>query len=59
MLKNTKHLTRSLSGALTALALAGSSGNVFAGKDSYTLQGTCAFLPADRAGRGFSLRVDY
>jgi len=49
MTGKTRHLTRSLGITLTALALAGSSGSVFAKDDSYMLQGTCAFLPADRA----------
>ena len=50
MLKNTKHLTKSLSGTIVALALAGGSTIHAKPKgDSYTLQGTCAFLPADRA----------
>jgi len=45
----SRQITRSLAITLTALALAGSSGAVFAKDDSYTLKGTCAFLPADRA----------
>ena len=51
MLKNTRHLTKSLSGTFIALALAGGAGTLLADPrgDSYTLQGTCAFLPADRA----------
>jgi len=49
MLNNTQHLTRSLSVSFAALVLAGSSASVFAKDESYTLQGTCAFLPADRA----------
>jgi len=52
MLKIPEYLSKPLPVSLVALALAGSSGSVVAGKDSYTLQGTCAtcaFLPADRA----------
>ncbi len=49
MSKITNYLTKPLPGTLVALALASGSNSVFAGKDSYTLQGTCAFLPADRA----------
>jgi ABC-type molybdate transport system substrate-binding protein len=51
MFKNTRHLTKSLSGAFVALTIAGGAGIVTAAPagDSYTLQGTCAFLPADRA----------
>jgi len=44
----SRQITRPLAITLTALALAGSCA-VFAKDDSYTLQGTCAFLPADRA----------
>jgi hypothetical protein len=62
MIKNTKHMTKTLSAAIAALAIAGGTsavhakgGNGYAhgygyGKPtSYTLQGPCAFLPADRA----------
>jgi ABC-type molybdate transport system substrate-binding protein len=49
MSKITKYISSPLPATLLALVLAGSSGSVLAGKDSYTLQGTCAFLPADRA----------
>lgn len=49
MTHNNRHSHRSVALTLAVLAMAGGSGNVFAGKDYYTLQGTCAFLPADRA----------
>jgi ABC-type molybdate transport system substrate-binding protein len=51
MIKNTQLFTRTLLGGLVAFSCAGGSSAVFAGKpgDSYTLQGPCAFLPADRA----------
>ena len=49
MSKSIKHFTKTLPGALVVLALAGTSGAALARGDSYTLQGTCAFLPADRA----------
>jgi ABC-type molybdate transport system substrate-binding protein len=57
MLKNTKYLNRSLITVFVVLALAGVTSTAHAKKgkfhtkkgDSYTLQGTCAFLPADRA----------
>ena len=50
MTKNTKILSRTLLGSLVALAFTGGSSAVLAKKaESYTLQGTCAFLPADRA----------
>ena len=50
MLKNTKLLTKTLLGSLVALVFTGGSSAVLANKaDTYTLQGTCAFLPADRA----------
>ena len=51
MLKNTKHLSRTLSGTLVALALASGAGAVSAKSekdDIYSLQGNCAELPADR-----------
>jgi hypothetical protein len=47
MVTTTKHLTRKLGVTLTALALAGGSATALAGKP--TLQGPCAYLPADRA----------
>ncbi len=40
MLKNTRRLTRSLSGTFVALALAGGAGAVVAKDDAYTLQGS-------------------
>jgi ABC-type molybdate transport system substrate-binding protein len=54
MTGKTRRLIRSLAITLTAVAFAGSSNAVLAGRDSnkqdsYSLQGTCAFLPADRA----------
>ena len=49
MSNNREHLTGFLPASLAALVLAGSSFSVIAKDDSYTLQGTCAFLPADRA----------
>jgi len=49
MTGKTRHVARPVGITLTALALAGTTGSVLAGQDSYTLQGTCAFLPADRA----------
>jgi len=69
MIGKTRHLTRAIAIMFTAVAFAGSSNAVLAGRDSnkqesykhgnykhqnykqdsYTLQGTCAFLPADRA----------
>ena len=50
MLKTTKRMTKPLSGALVAGVLAAGSSGAFAAKpESYTLTGTCAFLPADRA----------
>ncbi|MDH3831355.1 MAG: substrate-binding domain-containing protein [Gammaproteobacteria bacterium] len=51
MLTTTKFTTSTLLGSLVALACAGGSSAVFAGKpgDSYELKGPCAFLPADRA----------
>jgi len=61
MLKNTKYVTKTLSAAIAAVVIAGGTGAVHAGgkgyahgyaygaPTSYTLQGTCAFLPADRA----------
>ncbi|WP_455216945.1 molybdate ABC transporter substrate-binding protein [Kaarinaea lacus] len=61
MKKTTKHMTKTLSYAIAALAIAGGLGTVQAGGNgyahgyaygfpqSYTLQGPCAFLPADRA----------
>ena len=51
MIKNTQSFTKTLLGSLIALACAGGSSAAFADKpgDSYTLQGPCAFLPADRA----------
>jgi len=61
MLKTTKHVTKTLSAAIAAVVIAGGTGAVHAGGNgyahgyaygaptSYTLQGTCAFLPADRA----------
>ena len=61
MLKNTKHVTKTLSAAIAAVAIAAGTSAVHAGgkgyahgyaygaPTSYTLQGTCAFLPADRA----------
>lgn len=50
MLKNTSPLYKTLLNSLVAVALTGGASTVLAGKDvSYTLQGTCAFLPADRA----------
>jgi len=50
MLKNTRSLTKTLLNSLVAVALAGGAGTVLAKKGgSYTLQGTCAELPADRA----------
>jgi hypothetical protein len=61
MLKTTKHVTKTLSAAIAALVIAGGTSAVYAGGNgyahgygygkptSYTLQGTCAFLPADRA----------
>lgn len=46
----TRPSSNILQGGLTALFLACCTGAVNAGKhESYTLQGTCAFLPADRA----------
>lgn len=63
-MSDNKHFTRSLTSLLVAGALAAGSNAVLAAKkdpqpgkdyqppawkDSYTLQGTCAFLPADRA----------
>jgi ABC-type molybdate transport system substrate-binding protein len=50
MFKN-KVSTTNLLGSLVALACTGGSSAVFASPpgDSYNLQGTCAFLPADRA----------
>ena len=51
MFKKAEFLNRNLLGSLVALACAGGSSAVFAAPpgDSYELQGTCAFLPADRA----------
>jgi hypothetical protein len=49
MSRITQYLSKPFPVTLVALALATGSCGVFAGKDSYTLQGTCAFLPADRA----------
>ena len=61
MLKTTKHVTKTLSAAIAAVAIAAGTSAVHAGgkgyahgyaygaPTSYTLQGTCAFLPADRA----------
>ena len=61
MLKTTKHVTKTLSAAIATLVIAGGTSAVYAGGNgyahgygygkptSYTLQGTCAFLPADRA----------
>jgi hypothetical protein len=49
MLKNTKYVTKSLSCSLVALALAGGAEATLAKGNSYTLQGPCAYLPADRA----------
>ena len=56
-MSDNKHFTRSLTSLLVAGALTAGSSAVLAKKDyqppawkdSYTLQGTCAFLPADRA----------
>ena len=54
MRKHT-NIGRTLLGTFAALALAGGANAVHAKKgdtrkgDTYTLQGTCAFLPADRA----------
>jgi len=63
-MSDKNHFTRSLTSLLAAGALAAGSNAVLAAKkdpqpgkdyqppawkDSYTLQGTCAFLPADRA----------
>jgi ABC-type molybdate transport system substrate-binding protein len=56
-MSDNKYFTRSLTSLLVAGALAAGSNAVLAKKDyqppawkdSYTLQGTCAFLPADRA----------
>ena len=49
MQKNTIHLSKRLSATLVALAAITGTSAVLAKDDSYTLQGTCAFLPADRA----------
>lgn len=49
MLKSTSFIKESLLCTLVGLALAGGTSVTFAKDDSYTLQGTCAFLPADRA----------
>jgi hypothetical protein len=62
MLKTTKHAAKTLSAAIAAFVIAGGSSAVYAedehgfahgygyGKPAtYTLQGDCAFLPADRA----------
>jgi ABC-type molybdate transport system substrate-binding protein len=51
MIKNTQFFTKTLLGSLIVFACAGGSSAAFADKpgDSYTLQGPCAFLPADRA----------
>ena len=61
MTNTIKHVTKTLSSAVAALVIAGGAGTVQAdGKgyahayaygfpQSYTLQGPCAFLPADRA----------
>jgi hypothetical protein len=49
---DNKHFTRTLTSLLVAGTLAAGSSASMAKpewKDSYTLQGTCAFLPADRA----------
>ena len=48
MPKNTIHLTKHLSATLVTLALATGSSTVLAKDDTYTLQGNCAQLPADR-----------
>jgi ABC-type molybdate transport system substrate-binding protein len=50
MIKNTQFFTKTLLGSLIAFACAGGSSAAFADKpgDSYTLQGNCAELPADR-----------
>ena len=49
MLKNTKYLTKSLLSSLVALTFIGGATGVFANKgNTYTLQGNCAQLPADR-----------
>ena len=62
MLKTTKHVTKTLSAAIAAFVIAGGPSAVYAGGGhgfahgygygepaTYTLQGDCAFLPADRA----------
>lgn len=49
MMITTKQLTRQITWTVVALALAAGSGTAFAKRDKYTHQGTCAFLPADRA----------
>ncbi|MEN8206577.1 MAG: substrate-binding domain-containing protein [Pseudomonadota bacterium] len=52
MFKKRKVLTRYLLGSFVALACTGGSSTAFAAPPSdvtYNLQGTCAFLPADRA----------
>ena len=51
MFKKTTILSKALLSGFIALACTGGSSAVLAGKpgDSYTLQGPCAFLPADRA----------
>lgn len=59
MFKNAKYLNRTFTVTLITLALAGGANSVYADRDkhekhvktgnTYTLQGTCAFLPADRA----------
>jgi len=48
MPNNTVHRTKHLSASLFALAFATGSGVVLAKNNSYTLQGDCAQLPADR-----------
>jgi len=48
MFINTKHLTKTLPGTVVALALAGGASTVAAKGNTYTLQGNCAQLPADR-----------
>ncbi|HYQ71584.1 MAG TPA: substrate-binding domain-containing protein [Gammaproteobacteria bacterium] len=49
MSKYSKHISKAFTGTFLVLSLTAGSGAVFAGNESYTLQGTCAFLPADRA----------